>query len=276
MAIVVQLNLCIGCGLCAEDCVRSILTVEDGKVKLLDGVCLGCGHCVAICPTDAIRLSGDTDADVYPYDAESFQIAPQRLLNFMKFRRSVRKFKSTPVEAAVIGQLLEAGRYAPTGANLQQVRYILIEKELNTFTNLALKTLYDTSQTMEGNPTQTALLRYQEKWSKFYPLWKDTGENKLFYNAAFVLVAVASHPETGTGRLDAGLASANIEFMANALGLGACYIGFFSMAADINPEILEKLGVQQGEEIVSVLSLGYPDVTYHRTVGRNPAEVTML
>ena len=35
---------CIGCGLCAQDCIAANIRVENGKAVVLQG-CLTCGHC---------------------------------------------------------------------------------------------------------------------------------------------------------------------------------------------------------------------------------------
>lgn len=46
---------------------------------------------------------------------EKFDISPVRLLNFIKFRRSVRHYKNKPVEKEKLERILEAGRYTATG-----------------------------------------------------------------------------------------------------------------------------------------------------------------
>ena len=46
---------CIGCGLCAKDCIAANIQITEGKAHVL-GECLACGHCVAICPQYACLL----------------------------------------------------------------------------------------------------------------------------------------------------------------------------------------------------------------------------
>ncbi|MDD4183330.1 MAG: nitroreductase family protein, partial [Candidatus Omnitrophica bacterium] len=41
------------------------------------------------------------------------------ILNLIKSRRSVRKFKKTDISAETIGKILEAGKWAPSGLNNQ-------------------------------------------------------------------------------------------------------------------------------------------------------------
>ena len=272
----INLAACTGCGLCASDCLRGILTVREGKAAVKPGICMECGHCVAICPSNAIRLPGSDESAIRPYDAATFAIEPDRLLNFMAFRRSVRKFRPDRVEPEKVQRLLDAGRYAPTGANRQKTRYILLQDQKKELTEIALHTLSETAKVMEQIPSMSGLLRYKEKWMNLYRLWQDSGVDKLFYDADCVLLVVTTDPAGGSGQLDAGLASANIELMANALGLGVCYIGFFSMAVGLNEELRSRLGLKENEELISTLAIGYPNVRYYRTVDRRPANLTRL
>ena len=273
--VVLNREKCIGCGACVLDCPRALFYVEGEKARVREGFCIGCGHCVAVCPADAVRLPGGAEEEIRPYDPETFDIPVGRLLNFMMFRRSVRRFQPRPVEEEKLALLLEAARYSPTGGNRQMNRYILLGRAQEEITELTLRTLYQAAARAEEDPALKDMLYYRDKFTQMYAAWKERGEDPLFYRAPLVLLTVARSPG-GSGRLDAGLASANVELMAHALGLGACYVGFFTMAAALEPALYQRLGVRGQEEVVSVLAMGYPDVTYRRTVNRRPARLTRL
>ena len=51
------------------------------------------------------------------------------LLEAIQSRRSIRKFKSDAIPEEYIHQLIEAGRLAPSGTNLQPTRYVIIKSE---------------------------------------------------------------------------------------------------------------------------------------------------
>ena len=276
MNVLIDRGRCVGCGACAADCLRDLIVLEGGRARVREGYCMSCGHCVAVCPADAVRLSGGPEEEIRPYRPEEFDIEPERLRNFMQFRRSVRRFQRRPVEEEKLAALLDAARYAPTGANLQQTRYILLRQEKDAVVDLAVKALRGAAERMDTDPLLQGLQPYREMWLEFERAWREEGRDRLFYGAPCVLLTVAGRPRGGTGRLDAGLASANVELMAHALGLGACFIGFFTMAAALEPELYRRLGVRDREEVVSVLALGYPDVTYYRTVNRKSARVTWV
>lgn len=51
--------LCIGCGVCVENCQFSALALTNGTVAVSNDVCMGCGVCVAQCEQGALELVRD-------------------------------------------------------------------------------------------------------------------------------------------------------------------------------------------------------------------------
>ena len=66
------------------------------------------------------------------------------------------------------------------------------------------------------------------------------------------------------------------EFITNALGLGTFFSGFSIVAAKDNKHILDFLGVNSSDELLSCLVIGYPDVKYKRTVPRKDAVINWM
>ena len=56
---------CIGCGLCAANCVYSAIELdEEGLAHTIEASCKGCGVCAASCPQSAITMRHYTDAQL--------------------------------------------------------------------------------------------------------------------------------------------------------------------------------------------------------------------
>ena len=49
---------CIGCGMCEKDCIAHNIVVENHKAGVLSNDCIMCGHCAAVCPKEAVAISG--------------------------------------------------------------------------------------------------------------------------------------------------------------------------------------------------------------------------
>ena len=235
---------CIGCGSCVEDCVAHTLGLENDKAVVQNDKCLECGHCIAVCPQEAVSLAGYDMSEVIPYEPGKFGLDAEILLNTIKFRRSVRHFSTRQVEKEVLEKIIEAGRFTPTGSNRQNVRYIVVEKDIPVLHAAAaetFRTVYHQENVPEG----------------------------FFFHGAPVLILAISE-----GELNGALASMSMELMAEALGLGTLYVGLFARPANQDPALRSLLGLEENENIVTCLAMGYPEVQYLRTVPRKKAGVS--
>ncbi|MBE6929103.1 MAG: electron transfer flavoprotein subunit alpha [Ruminococcaceae bacterium] len=69
MGLVINKDLCIGCGLCVDACSSSALRLEDGYAVLDESLCTLCGICRESCPQEALRIERDevSTCDVTAY-----------------------------------------------------------------------------------------------------------------------------------------------------------------------------------------------------------------
>lgn len=263
---------CTGCGLCASDCTRFAITIDNGTAVVDQPNCIDCGHCTAICPTGAATRA-PADAVALPYDAADFTVPPKQLLNLMKFRRSVRHYQNRPLAPAELDQLLEAARYSPHGGNRDTLRFIVVQSQLEDLKTRAMKALADIVADVKDDHPYAI---YRERWGSMYANYQNTGADRMFFGAPAALLTVGRAGVGGMASLDGGLASSRVEMMAAAMGLGTCHIGFFTIASGHDTSLRADVGMAPAESLIDVMIIGHPAVRYQRTVVRRPLDVTYL
>ncbi len=150
-------------------------------------------------------------------------------------RRSVRRYRPDPVKPEDLQAVLEAARLAPSWANTQCWRFVVV-RDPETKARLA-------GALNPGNPATAAI----------------TG-------APVVIAACAATGQSGYKRgqvqtdkgdwfmFDVGIAMQNLALAAYSLGLGTVHVGLLDAA-----KAAEALGLPPGVVFVEMTPLGYPD-----------------
>lgn len=261
--ILIDHQKCVRCSLCVKDCTNFVLSLVGDKIVPLNDNCIRCGHCEAICPQNAIKL--ELTSEGYVNDVENClelerSFTPEQFLRTLKSRRSIRHFREQPIEPTIISQILEAGRFTPTAANRQSVSYIILDREKEHYQK----------RIMDNFRAIARLVAKFDKWLNLPVDLKKLSRAKdsfLFKNAPLVILIIANN------KLDGGLASANIENMANSMGLGVLHVGFFTHLAQYNFGLRRELGLKFSQNIVDCLAIGYPAVKYQRTAQRKASQI---
>lgn len=147
----------------------------------------------------------------------------------IKKRRTIRRFKQDPIPAAVLEKLVEAGRLAPSGGNLQPWEFIIVsEKEMvdRVFPTLA--------------------------WAGYLAPHGTPPEGRR--PVAYIVVLQDKKIKAFTPSADLAAAIENIILLGVAEGLGSCWIGSIQ-----REKLAEILAIPDQYHIDSVVALGYPD-----------------
>ncbi len=147
------------------------------------------------------------------------------VLNTIKNRRTIRKFKPNPIDEEKLQMILEAGRWAPSFSNLQPWKFI-VTKDQNLKNEL-------------------------DKASKESVLHLGINE------APLVILVCVDRRIDPLHAIEAGAAATqNIALAGHSLGLGVGWIGVWGTEAETAIQKLFQL--PETTRVVSLLPIGYP------------------
>lgn len=156
------------------------------------------------------------------------------IMEAIKGRRSIRKYKSDPVSEEDLTKLLEAIRWAPSWANTQCWEVIIVkDKEIKSQIETTLS---------PGNPARASVI--------------DAPILLVLCGKKGIAGFRKGEPATVKGdwlMFDTGLAMQNLCLVAHSLGLGTVIIGAFD-----HKRVEKILGVSPDVEVVAMTPIGYP------------------
>ena len=286
--IVIDRDLCSGCGLCVTVCPTGTISLMEGKAAVSEEKSISCGHCEAVCPQGAIRVIAiDEEMSRYKtFTADKQWLPPGKystsaLVQLMASRRSCRCFTDQPVDRDMIEDLIKIGITAPSGTNSQAWTFTILptRKAVTSFAGhiasyfgrlntAAEKTMLRMFLKLLGKGELDAYYRgYYRKVKEALEEWHGSDKDRLFHGSTAAII-VGSKPGASCPAEDALLATQNILLAAHSMGLGSCLIGYAVAAIKKDPSIQHSVGIPSEEEIHAVIALGYPGEVYQRVAGR--------
>jgi nitroreductase len=225
--------------------------------------CIRCQHCLAVCPAAAVSIFGHDPANSIPLTARSFPKL-DKMINLVRGRRSVRRYRDANVDPDLLQQLLAALGNVPTAVNRMALHFAVIDDK-DVMQRFRVKTLKALAEAIKAGcvPAQHAYLM------QAVPAWFDQKVDVIFRGAPHLL-AVSADPASVCPQEDVNLALAYFELMAQSAGLGTVWCGLAKMTMELLPELKQDVGVPPGHYYYTML-FGVPAVHYARTVQRDVA-----
>ena len=144
------------------------------------------------------------------------------VLDIIKNRRSVRKFKPDMISNEFIVEIIKAAQFAPTAMNNQAIEFLVIKDQ-----NLKDQ-IYDISE-----PKQ-----------------------EFVKTAPVIIVPFTNTQKTNLAAHDLSLASENIFLQAAALGLGSVWKNFYPPIAK---KVQAILNIPDNYTLVNIIPIGIPE-----------------
>lgn len=150
------------------------------------------------------------------------------MLDILRERRSIRKYKDQKVEKEKIDNILKAGLLAPSSMNKKPVEFIVVEDK-------------DTLSKLEDCKVKGTL---------------------ALKTASLAIVVVADTERSNVWIEDASIASTLIQLEVEKLGLGSCWIQIRNrQSANGNSEeaVRNVLSLPENYGVLTILTIGYKD-----------------
>ena len=164
-------------------------------------------------------------------------------------RRSTRRYQDRAVEREKVEKIIEMGRYAPTGSNVQYTHFLVIQSKpvLDRLAELAEHEFATMREEPGMHPAMIKCIRAAQKGGY------------VFHYHAPVLVITAIWKDYGNNQADCACALENMMLTANALDLGSCWINQLKWLNEspVLLEYLQSLGMKDNERVYGSLALGY-------------------
>jgi nitroreductase len=174
------------------------------------------------------------------------------LIEAIKTRRSIRKFLDKPVEDDKLRAVLEAVQAAPSWANMQCWRMVVVKDRdvKEKLSDLSYVESFFAPKGYKANPSKKALAEAPA----VIVLCADPQQSGSLWGQSYYLV-------------DAGIASQNLMLAAHGLGLGSVFVGVYDEV-----KVKGILGIPQNIRVVGLFPLGYPVEAGKGGPGRKPVD----
>ncbi|WP_455364840.1 nitroreductase family protein [[Eubacterium] cellulosolvens] len=183
------------------------------------------------------------------------------MIDAIRERRSIRRFKPDPISEDQINQLLEAAQLAPSGSNIQPWRFILVKDQK---TKAELRKASHNQRFVEEAPLVIVCCGDLLSWKKTREYTHDmiqrmgdrpsTEFEKALWKRVDRAVEAEMHERIPSTLLNVTIAIEHIILEAVELGLGSCWVRLID-----EKEVKRILGLPDHLCVVTLLPIGIPD-----------------
>lgn len=176
-------------------------------------------------------------------------LAPERLMDVIHQRRSVRAYEARQPSASLVRELLDAAVHAPTAMHREPWGFAIVQDRGQ------LQRWSDRAKAMLREPRDAVGWGSSALLHGAHPSVLDDPAFNIFYDAG-TLIVVCRRDGGPFADADCWLAAGNLMLAATAKGLGSCCIGFAVRALN-TAEAKRELGIPAEGAAVAPVIVGY-------------------
>jgi nitroreductase len=179
------------------------------------------------------------------------------LLDIIRQRRSIRRYRTQPVPQDLIEQMVEAASWAPSASNQQDWYFSIVtsEQTKKAMAEAVHSRWEEIFAAHQGSGLMAELRSYSTAFVSFASAPVVIVVSALRANSVLRSLLGDTAAQTAGSSVSAAMAAQNLMLAAHTLGLGTCCM---TGALAAGPEIAKLLGLRR-REIVCLVTVGYPD-----------------
>ena len=155
------------------------------------------------------------------------------MMEFLRTRRTYRRFEQRPVAPELLTEAVEAARIASCGNNRQTLKYMIVQ-----------------------SPAMVAAVQPLVHWAASLP--PELGCPKPGEQPVAFIAVLQDERLPGGSDTDVGLAMGSMTAAAWAHGVGSCLMGSID-----RPALTQLLGLPEGVKLRYMVAFGYPSHQSH-------------
>ena len=155
------------------------------------------------------------------------------MMEFLRTRRTYRRFEQRPVAPELLTEAVEAARIASCGNNRQTLKYMIVQ-----------------------SPAMVAAVQPLVHWAASLP--PEQGCPKPGEQPVAFIAVLQDERLPGGSDTDVGLAMGSMTAAAWAHGVGSCLMGSID-----RPALTQLLGLPEGVKLRYMVAFGYPSHQSH-------------
>lgn len=155
------------------------------------------------------------------------------MMEFLRTRRTYRRFEQRPVAPELLTEAVEAARIASCGNNRQTLKYMIVQ-----------------------SPAMVAAVQPLVHWAASLP--PEQGCPKPGEQPVAFIAVLQDERLPGGSDTDVGLAMGSMTAAAWANGVGSCLMGSID-----RPALTQLLGLPEGVKLRYMVAFGYPSHQSH-------------